>query len=73
MNKKLKAQIFLHFGSQRAFAFKMMEEESYVSKVVRGWRTPDPERKASWAEALECEIDDIFPLESERRTYTHEG
>lgn len=70
MNKKLKAQIFLHFGSQRAFAFKMMEEESYVSKVVGGWRTPDSEKKARWAEALECEIDDIFPSDPERRAYS---
>ena len=46
MNRKLKAQIYLHFGSQQAFAFKMQENESYVSKVVGGWRTPDPEKTA---------------------------
>ena len=70
MNKKLKAQIFLHFGTQRAFAFKMMEEESYVSKVVSGWRTPDPEKQALWAKALKCEVGDIFSAEPERRVYS---
>jgi len=69
MNKKLKAQIFLHFGSQRAFAFKLMEEESYVSKVVGGWRTPAPEKQAVWAEALKCEVGEIFPAETVKKAY----
>ena len=70
MNRKLKAQIFLHFGSQQAFAFKIQEDESYVSKVAHGWRTPDSEKKARWAQALKCEVDDIFPAEPIKRVYT---
>jgi hypothetical protein len=70
MNKKLKAQIFLRFGSQRAFAFKMQEDESYVSKVVGGWRTPDSDKQKMWAAALRCDVDDIFPPELDRRVYS---
>ena len=70
MNRKLKAQIFLHYGSQQAFAFKIQEDESYVSKVVHGWRSPDAEKKERWAQALKCSVDDIFPVEPARRVYS---
>jgi transcriptional regulator with XRE-family HTH domain len=70
MNKKLKAQIILQYGSQRNFAFKLGEDESLVSKIVGGWRSPDPVKKARWAQALKCSVDDIFPAESARRVYS---
>jgi transcriptional regulator with XRE-family HTH domain len=68
-NKKLKAKIVEHFGTQRLFAFKMQTDSSFVSKVVRGYRILDPERQALWAEALGCEVDEIFLAETARRTY----
>jgi len=68
-NRKLKSKIVEHFGTQCLFAFKMQTDSSFVSKVVRGYRTLDPERQALWAEALGCEVGEIFPAETAKRAY----
>jgi hypothetical protein len=46
MNLKLKARIIERFGSQIQFAHTIHEDESLVSKVVRGWRPLSTEKKA---------------------------
>jgi transcriptional regulator with XRE-family HTH domain len=69
-NRKLKAKIVEHFGTQRLFAFKMQIDSSFVSKIVRGYRSLDPERQALWAEVLKSEVDEIFPAEPARRAYS---
>ena len=69
-NRKLKARIVEHFGTQRLFAFKMREDESYVSKVIKGFRLPNPRKQELWATALKSEIEEIFPAEVARRSYS---
>jgi len=60
LNKKLRAKIQEVFKSQIAFAFEIKEQDSFVSKVVRGWRQLPAERQKKWAKALGCKPDEIF-------------
>jgi hypothetical protein len=67
MNRKLKAAIILHFGTQEDFASAVKEKTSVVSRVVRGRLRLTPEKKSQWAELLECAPRDIF-LDDEKES-----
>jgi transcriptional regulator with XRE-family HTH domain len=60
MNKRLKAKIYEVFGTQADFAQAMKEDESIVSRIVRGRRRPDDERMKKWADALDCKPEQLF-------------
>jgi len=60
INKRLKNKIQEVYKSQVAFAFEIKEQDSFVSKVVRGWRQIPEERQEKWAKALGCRPDEIF-------------
>jgi hypothetical protein len=49
------------YSSQTGFAYAIGENESYVSKVVNGWRLPDPARQKRWAKALGSMPSELFP------------
>jgi plasmid maintenance system antidote protein VapI len=54
MNRKLRAKIVEVFGTQSDFAQAIDEDETYVSRIVRGRRSLTPERAEKWSEALKC-------------------
>ena len=56
MNRKLKAKIVERFGTQSDFSAAINEDESNVSRVVRGRRTLPEENRKIWAKALGEEI-----------------
>jgi ribosome-binding protein aMBF1 (putative translation factor) len=60
MNKRLKAKIYEVFGTQADFAQAMKEDESIVSRIVRGRRRPDDEQRKKWAAALDCKPEQLF-------------
>jgi len=57
VNRKLKARMIEIFGSQMAFAFIAKEHETYVSKVLNGWRVLPDEKKAKWSQILNCDAE----------------
>jgi ribosome-binding protein aMBF1 (putative translation factor) len=61
MNKRLKLKIIEMFGSQADFAQAIKEDESVVSRIIRGRRKLDDQQKRKWAAALDCNPDQIFP------------
>jgi len=63
MNRKLKGRIVEVFGSQSDFAMNIGENESAVSRVIRGRRELNRESQVIWATALECKPEEIFPEE----------
>jgi plasmid maintenance system antidote protein VapI len=60
MNKILKAKIFEIFGTQADFALAINEDETLISRVIRGRRNIEPERKIKWAKVLGCKVKEIF-------------
>jgi hypothetical protein len=60
-NKKLEKKIKAKYPSFISFAYVIGEHESLVSKVLNGWRTISEERQEIWAQALDCEAEEIFP------------
>jgi hypothetical protein len=64
MNRKLKAQIVLKFGTQADFAQALGEYRSVVSDVVRGRRALPDHKQLEWAMVLSCRPIDIFPKQS---------
>ena len=60
MNKKLKAKIIERYGTQADFAQAIDIDETFISKIIRGRRTLQPEKKALWAKTLRCRPRDIF-------------
>jgi hypothetical protein len=60
MNRRLKAKIIEHYGTQFAFAGKIGRPESLVSKVVRKRRILSPEDRRRWAAMLKCRPEDVF-------------
>jgi len=60
MNRKLKARIIEHFGTQADFAQTLDVDESLISRVVRGRRELSPEQKQEWAKHLESDPDEVF-------------
>ena len=55
MNKQLKAKIIERYGSQADFAERIKEDESKVSRIVRGRRSLSPEDVRRWSKALGCD------------------
>jgi len=62
MNKKLKVLIFERFGSQAEFSMAIKEDESTISRVIRGRRKLNDDRMNKWAEALGCRPDEFLAL-----------
>ena len=60
MNRKLKARIIEHFGSQADFAPIVGRDETYVSRIVRGRRTLPPAEQGRWADALKCKVEELL-------------
>ena len=61
MNKKLKLLIYEKFGSQAEFSMAVEEDESTISRAIRGRRKLNVEQKKKWAKALGCRPDELFP------------
>jgi hypothetical protein len=59
VNLKLKSAIVLNFGTQGDFARAVGEHEEIVSRVIRGRRELDPEKKAKWARVLGLKLKDF--------------
>jgi transcriptional regulator with XRE-family HTH domain len=62
MNKKLKAMIVKRFGSQAEFSMAIKEDESTISRVIRGRRQLSYGQMKEWATVLGCDPDDICQL-----------
>lgn len=60
MNAKLKMRILEKYGSQIRFARAIEEDDTLVSKVVRGWRELDDDRQIRWAQALGTTPRELF-------------
>lgn len=52
MNRRLKGKIIEIFGSQIDFAEAIEEDETFISRIVRGRRSLPPEKQKKWARAL---------------------
>jgi plasmid maintenance system antidote protein VapI len=63
MNKKLKAAIIMKYGSQADFAEVIDTDETIISRIIRGRRQLDSEKRFIWAKALGCKPEDIFANE----------
>jgi len=61
MNLRLKTKILESGRPQIALAREMKIPEPYLSKVVNGWIEPKDTLKNKIAQALNCEVIDIFP------------
>jgi transcriptional regulator with XRE-family HTH domain len=60
MNIKLKIKIIEQFKTQADFAAEIGENESIVSRTIRGRRKLSAERQRAWADALHCDLEEIF-------------
>ncbi len=60
MNKVLKGKIVEMYGTQADFAFAIGEDETVISRVIRGRRVLDSKKKAKWAKTLKCKPGAIF-------------
>ena len=60
MNKFLKLKIIERFGSQAEFSMAVNQDESVISRVIRGRRELSAGIKQKWADALGCKPEDIF-------------
>jgi len=60
MNRFLKAKIVERFGTQADFGQAIGEDETLISRVVRGRRQLSLERKVKWADALGCKVKELF-------------
>jgi transcriptional regulator with XRE-family HTH domain len=60
MNKALRLKIVERFGSQSDFCSATGENESLVSRVIRGREKISDQKKEKWALALGCEPVEIF-------------
>lgn len=61
MNRKLKLKIIEEFNTQADFAQSIREDESKVSRVIRGRYCLPLNEQEKWAKALKCRITDLFP------------
>jgi plasmid maintenance system antidote protein VapI len=61
MNKALKSQIILKYGSQDNFSEHMRVSRSLVSNVIHGRRKLSFEEKVLWTVHLGCSLGEIFP------------
>lgn len=59
MNKFLKLKIIEKFGTQAEFSMAVKEDESTISRVLRGRRKLRPDDRKKWAKVLGCRSKDI--------------
>jgi plasmid maintenance system antidote protein VapI len=64
VNRKLKAQIVLKFGTQHEFGRAVGVQQKIISEIIHGHRPISPQRKLKWAIALGCSVEEIFPAPS---------
>jgi len=57
----LAEKIKQEYGTIISFAWNVNCSDSFVSKVIHGWRDVDAVRQKKWAKALSCKVSDIFP------------
>lgn len=60
MNLRLKARIIELFGTQSDFARAIKEDETLVSRIIRGRRSLDPDQMEKWAVALDSKPEQLF-------------
>ena len=60
MNYRLRVKIIERFHTQADFALELGENESLISRVIRGRRDIPDEKKRIWAKALKTEVQDVF-------------
>ena len=60
MNRKVKAQIYLIHGSQKAFAEKIGISELTVSEVVHNRKRLSAEEQGRWAQYLNTKREILF-------------
>ena len=60
MNLKLKSKIVEKYGTQSDFAPVVNEDETIISRVIRGRRELNPEKQKIWADVLGCEPKELF-------------
>ena len=61
MNLFIKMKILERGISQFELSRIIGVSDAYLSKVIRGWINPTPEISQRIAEALGCQIEEIFP------------
>lgn len=62
MNKKLKLKIIEIFNTQADFAQAIGEDDSKISRVIRGRRCLSQSEQNKWAKFLKCKRYEIFEL-----------
>jgi plasmid maintenance system antidote protein VapI len=62
MNRKLKAIIYEKFGSQAEFSMVVEEDESAISRIIRGRRKLNNDQRNRWARALGCTPNELLAL-----------
>jgi hypothetical protein len=60
LNKRLKAKIFLEFGTGTDFCAAINEHRSALSRIVRCRVNPTLATKQRYAKALGCTVEEIF-------------
>jgi hypothetical protein len=60
-NKQLKLKIIEIFGTQADFARAVDENESFVSRVIRGRCEIGQVKRGRWAKILRCPPSQLFP------------
>jgi len=61
MNLRLKTKILASGRAQIAIAKDIGVAEPILSKIVNGWIDPKDQLKQRIANALSCQVEDIFP------------
>ena len=61
MNLVLKVAILKKYASQMACARDIGWSDSLLSKIVRGWREPNPDQKKALSRKLGTKVHEIFP------------
>lgn len=60
MNMRLKLKVIERFQTQADFAAAIGEDESTVSRAIRGRRQLSADKKKTWADSLGCKPHEIF-------------
>ena len=60
-NLKLKAKIIENYETQILFSHRVGAGEAVVSRVINHNQSLPEKKKQTWAKALGCKVQDIFP------------
>lgn len=60
MNWKLKSQIVEKYGTQADFAQAVGEDDSFISRIVRGRRKLSPDKAEAWSKLLDLAREDLL-------------